>query len=153
MKILLATDGSDYSKAAVNSVAERPWPKGSEVRIFSAMEIPYAPTTEAWVLPDSYYAELERVAREQAEAAIKDAVERIESGKASGLEITTKIIGGSARQVILDEAERWDADLIVLGSHGYGAWQRFMLGSVSHAVATHAHCSVEIVRRKPRAEK
>jgi nucleotide-binding universal stress UspA family protein len=153
MKILLATDGSDYSKAAVNSVAERPWPEGSEVEIISAMEIPYAPTTETWVLPGSYYTELERVAREQAAAAVKDASERIESGKASGLEIITKIISGSAREVILDEAERWDADLIVLGSHGYSGWQRFMLGSVSHAVATHAHCSVEIVRQKPRAEK
>jgi hypothetical protein len=40
MKILLATDGSDYSKAAVNSVAERPWPEDSEVKIISAMEIP-----------------------------------------------------------------------------------------------------------------
>src|SRR5215468_7382672 len=96
MKILLATDGSDYSKAAVNSVAERPWPRGSEVKIISAMEIPYAPTTEAWVLPDSYYSEVGRVAREQAEAAVKDAVERIEDGKASGLEIITKIINGSA---------------------------------------------------------
>jgi nucleotide-binding universal stress UspA family protein len=153
MKILLATDGSDYSKAAVNSVAERPWPKGSEVRIVSAMEIPYAPTTEAWVLPSGYNTELERVAREQAEAAVKDAVERIESGKASGLEIITKIISGSAREVTLDEAKRWDADLIVLGSHGYSGWQRFLLGSVSHAVATHAHCSVEIVRQKPHAEK
>jgi nucleotide-binding universal stress UspA family protein len=55
--------------------------------------------------------------------------------------------------VILDEAERWDADLIVLGSHGYNGWQRFLLGSVSHAVATHAHCSVEIVRQKQHAEK
>jgi nucleotide-binding universal stress UspA family protein len=153
MKILLATDGSDYSKAAVNSVAERSWPKDSEVRIVSAMEIPYAPTTEAWVLPSGYNTELERVAREQAEAAVKDAVERIESGKASGLEIITKIISGSAREVILDEAKRWDADLIVLGSHGYSGWQRFLLGSVSHAVATHAHCSVEIVRQKPHAEK
>jgi nucleotide-binding universal stress UspA family protein len=153
MKILLATDGSDYSKAAVNSVAERSWPKDSEVRIVSAMEIPYAPTTEAWVLPSGYNTELERVAREQAEAAVKDAVERIESGKASGLEIITKIISGSAREVILDEAESWDADLIVLGSHGYSGWQRFLLGSVSHAVATHAHCSVEIVRQKPHAEK
>ena len=148
MKILIATDGSDYSKAAVNSVAERPWPQGSEVKIISAMEIPYAPTTEAWVLPDSYYSELDRVAREQAEAAVKDAVERIESGKASGLEIITKIISGSAREAILDEAERWGADLIVLGSHGYNGWQRFLLGSVSHAVATHAHCSVEIVRQE-----
>ena len=153
MKILLATDGSDYSKAAVNSVAERPWPEGSEVKIISAMEIPYAPTTETWVLPSGYYSELDRVAREQAEAAVKDAVERIESGKASGLEIITKIISGSAREAILDEAERWGADLIVLGSHGYSGWQRFLLGSVSHAVATHAHCSVEIVRQKPRTEK
>jgi nucleotide-binding universal stress UspA family protein len=153
MKILLATDGSDCSKAAVNSVAERPWPEGSEVRIVSAMEIPFAPTTETWVLPDSYYKELEKVAKEQAEAAVKYAVERIESGKASGLEIITKIIGGSAREVILDEAERWGADLIVLGSHGYSGWQRFLLGSVSHAVATHAHCSVEIVRQKPVTKK
>jgi nucleotide-binding universal stress UspA family protein len=153
MKILLATDGSDYSKAAVNSVAERPWPQGSEVKIISAMEIPYAPTTETWVMPDSYYSELDRVAREQAEAAVKDAVERIESGKASGIEIITKIISGSAGEAILDEAERWDADLIVLGSHGYKGWRRFLLGSVSHAVATHAHCSVEIVRQKPHAVK
>jgi nucleotide-binding universal stress UspA family protein len=153
MKILLATDGSDFSKAAVNSVAERPWPENSEVRIVSAMEIPYAPTTEAWALPDSYYKELERVAKEQAEAAVKDAVERFRAVRAAGLAITTKIISGSARDVILDEAERWDADLIVLGSHGYRGWQRFLLGSVSHAVATHAHCSVEIARQKQAAKK
>jgi Family of unknown function (DUF6920) len=67
MKILIATDGSDYSKAAVNSVAERPWPKGSEVKIISAMEVPFAPATEGWVMPDSYYSELDRVARVQAE--------------------------------------------------------------------------------------
>jgi nucleotide-binding universal stress UspA family protein len=153
MKILLATDGSDCSKAAVNSVSERPWPEGSEVKIISAMEIPYTPTTEVWVLPDSFYTELERVAKEQAEAAVKYAVERFKSGKASGLEITTEIISGSAREAILDEAEKWGADLIVLGSHGHSGWQRFLLGSVSHAVATHAHCSVEIVRQKPVTKK
>ena len=153
MKILLATDGSDCSKAAVNSVAERPWPEGSEVKVVSAMEIPYAPTTETWVLPNSYYRELESVTKAQAEAAVKDAVERIKSGKTAGLEITTMIKSGSAREVILDEAENWDADLIVLGSHGYSGWQRFLLGSVSHAVATHAHCSVEIVRQKPVTKK
>jgi nucleotide-binding universal stress UspA family protein len=149
MKILLATDGSECSKAAVNSVAERPWPEGSELKIVSVMEIPYAPTTEAWVLPDSYYKEVERVAKEQAEAAVKSAVERFTSAKPAGLEIITKVISGSAREVILDEAESWDADLIVLGSHGYRGWQRFLLGSVSQAVATHAPCSVEIARHKP----
>jgi nucleotide-binding universal stress UspA family protein len=53
--------------------------------------------------------------------------------------------------VILEEAERWDADLIVLGSHGYGLWQRFLLGSVSQAVVSHARCSVEVVRLRHRA--
>jgi nucleotide-binding universal stress UspA family protein len=148
MKILLATDGSDYSNAAVKAVADRPWPEGSKIRIVSAMEVPYVPTTEVWVLPDSYYNDLEKAARAHAEAAVKDAVEQIRSGKTAWLEIAGEIKSGSARNVILDEAEKWDADLIVLGSHGYGGLQRFLLGSVSHAVATHAHCSVEIVRRK-----
>ncbi len=148
MKILLATDGSNCSGTAVNAVAERPWPEGSEVKIVSAMEIPYVPTTEAWVLPDSYYNELEEAAKAQAEEAIQNAIERIKHGRAAGLEISTEIRSGSAKDVILEEAEKWDADLIVLGSHSHSGWQRFLLGSVSHAVATHAHCSVEIVRCK-----
>jgi hypothetical protein len=51
--------------------------------------------------------------------------------------------------VILDEAERWGADLIVVGSHGYRAWERFLLGSVSQAVVSHAKCSVAVVRCRP----
>jgi nucleotide-binding universal stress UspA family protein len=153
MKILLAIDGSDYGQAAVNSVAERPWPEGSEVKIISATEIPNVPATEAWVLPDSYYTELNGTARAQAEAAVEAAAWRIKDGKAPGLGIITEVKTGHAEEVILDEAEKWGADLIVLGTHGYSAWQRFLLGSVSHAVATHAPCSVEIVRQKPHAEK
>jgi nucleotide-binding universal stress UspA family protein len=48
----------------------------------------------------------------------------------------------------VDEAEEWDADLIVVGSHGYQSWERMLLGSVSQSVAAHAECSVEIVRCK-----
>lgn len=50
------------------------------------------------------------------------------------------------KEVIVDEAGRWRADLVVVGCHGYGSVKRFMLGSVSEAVAIHAPCSVEIVR-------
>jgi nucleotide-binding universal stress UspA family protein len=61
--------------------------------------------------------------------------------------ITTAVIDGSPKSAILEEAETFGADLIVVGSHGYGAVDRFMLGSVSHAVSLHAKCSVEIVRK------
>jgi nucleotide-binding universal stress UspA family protein len=148
MKILLATDGSDYSKVAVDAVADRPWPVGSELKIISVMEAPYVPTTDVWVLPDNYYNDLEEAAKAQAQAAVKDAADEIKSSKTAELETITEVKSGAARNVILDEAERWGADLIILGSHGYSGLQRFLLGSVSHAVATHAHCSVEIVRRK-----
>lgn len=148
MKILLATDGSECSEAAVDAIAKRPWPEGSEVKIISAIESPYMPTTEAWVLPDQYFKELEDAARAQAETAVNQAAERIKSANTSKLEVTTEIVEGPAKSAILDSAERWGADLIVIGSHGYSGWQRFLLGSVSSAVATHAHCSVEIVRRR-----
>jgi nucleotide-binding universal stress UspA family protein len=153
MKILLATDGSSCSQAAVNSIAERPWPEGSQVKVISAIEIPYVPTTEAWVLPDSYYDELEEAVKAQAESAINDAVEQIKSRQPANLTVIGEVRSGSAKDMILDEAEKWNADLIVLGSHGYSGLHRFLLGSVSHAVATHAPCSVEIVRRKGSAEK
>jgi nucleotide-binding universal stress UspA family protein len=150
MKILLATDGSECSNAAVDAVAERPWPKGSEVKIISAIELPFAPMTDTWALPESYFKELESAGTEQAEAAVKQAERRLESAHGEELVITTEVADGPAKDVILDEAEKWGADLIVLGSHGYRGWRRFLLGSVSHAVATHARCSVEIVRhRKP----
>jgi nucleotide-binding universal stress UspA family protein len=152
MKILLATDGSNSSEAAVNTVAERPWPMGSEVKIVSAMEFPYAPTTDTWVLPNKYYKDLEEAAKIRAEASVNEAVERIESDNQSRLQISSEIINGPARDVIVDEADKWDADLIVVGSHGYNRWQRLFLGSVSNAVAAHAHCSVEIVRQKHEAE-
>jgi nucleotide-binding universal stress UspA family protein len=48
--------------------------------------------------------------------------------------------------MILEEAERWDADLIMLGSHGRHGIERLLIGSVSEAVALHAECSVEVVR-------
>jgi nucleotide-binding universal stress UspA family protein len=148
MKILLATDGSDCSAAAIDTVAGHPWPEGSELKIISATDIPDVPMTEAWVLPDSYYTALDGAAKARADKAVKEAAERIKSGEASGLEIVTEVKDGHAKNVILNEAEKWGADLIVLGSHGYSGFERFLLGSVSHAVATHAHCSVEIVRQR-----
>ncbi len=52
------------------------------------------------------------------------------------------------KESIVEEAQKWSADLIVLGSHGYGFWERMLLGSVSNAVVHHAPCSVLIVRNK-----
>ncbi len=146
MKILLAVDGSTFSEAAVNEVAARPWPEGSEVRVISVIELQFTPTKETRALPESYYSQLERAGQEQARSAINHAVEQLRARADEPLEITTEAVIGRAKEAILEEAERWGADLIVLGSHGYGWGKRFLFGSVALAVTTGATCSVEIVR-------
>src|SRR4029079_2845142 len=100
---------------------------------------------EAAALPSSYYEEMETIAQQQARAAVDTAGARLRSG-VSRLRITDNIIAGHPVQEILDRADRWGADLIVVGSHGYRGLRRLLLGSVSQAVASHAKCSVEIVR-------
>lgn len=146
MRILLAVDGSPYGEAAINEVAARTWPADTEVKVVTAFEVPLAPAPEVWMLPPDYFDKLEQAARDHAKSVNDGAVAQLKSSVNSAIEITGEILAGSARSVILEEAEAWRADLIVVGSHGYGAWQRFLLGSVSQAVVSHAKCSVEVVR-------
>jgi len=90
---------------------------------------------------------LEQAAREQAQVVVDRNVARL-AGANKSLTVTGEVLAGPAREMILDEAARWQADLIVMGSHGYGAWQRLLLGSVSQAIVSRADCSVEVVHRR-----
>jgi nucleotide-binding universal stress UspA family protein len=149
MKILLAVDGSDYSLAAAEAIAHRPWPPGSAVKILSVVRLPFTPTAETRSLPDSDYSRLESAAMTQAKEAVDEALARIirsNAGRRTPLTITSDILLGRQQETILAQAEEWGADLIVLGSRGLGGFKRFLLGSVSSAVATHAGCSVQVVR-------
>ena len=151
MKILLATDGSEFSQAAADSVAKRPWPAGSEVKILSVIE-PFQPyLAEVYTTSDEFWEKLEEASREQAVKAVVSAKASFANAP-QPIEIITQIQAGIPKGTILDEAEAWGADLIVLGSHGYTGLKRAFLGSVSLAIASHAKCSVEIVR-KPEAMK
>jgi nucleotide-binding universal stress UspA family protein len=149
MKVMLATDGSESSQAAARSVASRPWPKGSEFRVISVVEL-----AAAW-FRNPYPAYLDPKAMEElrgeAMKRAQDAVAAAEQTLADAgiAESGTVVIpSASAKEMILDQALEWGAHLIVLGSHGRRGYGRLLLGSVSEAVAFHANCSVEIVRAR-----
>jgi nucleotide-binding universal stress UspA family protein len=146
MRILLAVDGSAGSDAAVREVAERPWPENSEVRVIAVVETPMLFAPDFAVTPPIYYDEYVKAATLRAQVTLEDAKTALER-PTTPLEVSTRLATGSPKRAILEEADSWKADLIVLGSHGYGALERFLLGSVSKAIALHAHCSVEIIRR------
>ena len=144
-KILLATDGSECSKAALRSVAERPWPKGTEFRILSVVE-PSAPLLKPPYFSHEKMEELRGKDMERAQQAVCVA-ETILCGAGLESSSTIAVPAATPKELILSEAAEWRAELIVVGSHGRRGVNRFLLGSVSEAVALHAQCSVEIIRR------
>ena len=150
MKILLAVDGSEFGDAAVEEIANRPWPPSSEVHVISVIHLPFEPGPEVWALPESYYFKLENAERERAESAINRAIARLResaAGRETHPTLTSEVVVGHPSEKIIETAKKWGADLIALGSHGYRGFTRFLLGSVSYAVASHAPCSVEVVRQ------
>lgn len=149
-KILLATDGSEFSLAAAKSVAIRPWPAGTQIKILSVQEIPAVENqTSAFplaaVYPASLLEELIENSRNHAAEAVEGA-KRIFADTDLQLVNTDCIPLGEPRLKILDKAQEWAADLIVLGSHGRCGLDRILMGSVSETVAIHAKCSVEVIR-------
>ena len=147
MRILLAVDGSPCSDAAVDEVAARPWPADSELRIVSAFEVTLSPTPEPWAIQPGYYGEIEEAVRQQTQNVVDATAAKLKTALGQPLNITCQVLVGSAQSAILEEAEHWKSDLIVVGCHGYGTWRRLVLGSVSQAIVLHAKCSVEVVRR------
>ncbi len=153
MKILLAVDGSPCSDDAVEEIGRRPWPEGSSVKVLSAFELPLPASPEGWALPPNYFDELDQAVRTQAQSIVKRASEKLRTMLDETIKLESEFLAGPPRMVIIDEAESWGADLIVVGSHGYGRWERFLLGSVSQSVVSHAKCSVEVVRCSHAEEK
>lgn len=148
MRIILAIDGSPGSEAAIDEVCRRPWPPDSEIRVITVISpLESMLMKEAAQYPPTYDDIFEHQSLETARhlSEIADDINE----RSPDLQVTPVLREGRPKEAILEEAENWGADLIIVGSHGYGPVKRFFLGSVSLAIALHAPCSVEIVRRPP----
>jgi nucleotide-binding universal stress UspA family protein len=155
-KVLLATDGSDCSVGAAHAVAAQLWPPGSVFKVLSVKELITAGNqmegaSLSSVYPASLLEELMTEARARADSAI-DVAKDILTRAGLTLDSGDSVPLGEPRSVILDTAKHWGADLIIVGSHGRRGLDRFLLGSVSEAVAIHATRSVQVVRRRQNAK-
>jgi nucleotide-binding universal stress UspA family protein len=142
IRILIGVDGSENAKAAVTAVATRQWPAGTEARAVGVLDSRIAlaaATTPVGTIP----AEIEDESRLLMSKAVHEAAKELER---AGLRATHQVLGGNPGEVLLAEAERWAADCVFVGARGLNRLVRFLLGSVSTAVASRAHCSVEVVR-------
>jgi nucleotide-binding universal stress UspA family protein len=147
MKVLLAIDGSPHSQAAIAAVTRRPWPKGTAVEILTVLHSPTAVMLDVVLgLPA---VDAEQIDEQRYEAStLLDGVGKQIARAAPEVTVTTRILEGNPKDVIVEEARTWNADLIVLASHGYGRFRRMVLGSVASAVVANAPCSVQVAREK-----
>ena len=145
MKVLLAIDGSRHSEAALEEVASRHWAADTEIEVLTVIHSKWPLVGDVFFTAAAAHAESVREQKHDAPALLRRAVERLHDRRPP-LQVATKIVEGLPHEAIVEEAKAWGADLIVLGSHGYGPIKRALLGSVAAAVAVEAPCAVEIIR-------
>ena len=140
MKLLVATDGSKFSDAAIRTACKFA-ADNAQIRVISVYEMPMAiagdPSIGVPVYTQELMDSLCEVATKTA-AKAKDKIRR----KCPAAKVSFSVPLGNPSKEILDEANAWNADLIVMGSHGRGWLGRTFIGSVSDAVVHQAKCSV-----------
>lgn len=137
IRVLLATDGSEAARDAEDLLAQLRLPAGSAVHTVTVLDAP------EWKVPLS----LEGAERVWAEKVATAAEHRLQT---PDVEWTHSTPRGSVAPEIVRAAEEFHADLLLIGSTGYTGLERFLLGSVTEAVARKAPHSVLVARRPSR---
>ena len=144
MKVIIGVDGSPHSQATIAGVIAMAWPQRTEMVVVSAYQMPYAASTEAYapVALDvsTTLADLKQMHHAMAEHGA-------EQLKLAGFQARAIALEGDPSTVLLDEARRVRADLLVVGSHGHTGIASLLLGNVATHVVSHSPCNVLVVRR------
>ena len=154
-RVIVATDGSEHADAAVHEVAARHWREGTEITVISVFDslVPsigkYGTSLESSTFATEHAFQVISEADDHLKAQLQHAVnDFVELLRNVGLNATGRVIEGNPLTQIVEEASRLHAGAVFVGARGLGALDRLMLGSVSSAVVTHTHGTVEVVRRK-----
>lgn len=143
MKILLAVDGSELSMTAVSLVKALPLPVGSTIEVMTVIaDVPqvYGPWPAS--APIQTPADLDR-----AFAQVRARLDEIAADLADeGRIVWTQVRHGRPASELVLEADRIEADLIIVGARGHSAVERLLIGSVASEVVDQAHCPVLVVR-------
>lgn len=140
MRILLATDFSHYAETARSLARSLPLPAGSRIRVVHAIE----PVATVAMFAPAAIATLTEAAEAEAKAEVMKAARDLER---DGVTVEAVVGFGRAADVIVDEAQAFAPDLIVIGSRGRGGVATSVLGSVSAEVVDRAPCPVLVARR------
>lgn len=141
-RILVPIDGSATSDCALAEAIKLARQHAAQVKLVNVYEdILY------WI-DENYinYAELQETIRLNAEKLLTKAQAEVIQ---AGIPVEAKLLeakNNRIENVIIEEAKRWQAELIVIGTHGRSGFTRLMLGSVAEGVVRSASIPVLLIR-------
>ena len=150
--LLVGVDGSPGAEAAIQELVKREWLATVRTHVVG-VEDPSVPLDLASLNPrvSKWLDESEKGKRQLLQKMVEASAEPL---REAGLDAFAEVKEGDAKEVLLDEAKRLHSDCIFVGSSGISnRFERFILGSVSAAVANRAECSVEVVRARAELHK
>ncbi|MEN8762288.1 MAG: universal stress protein [Thiogranum sp.] len=147
MKILLATDGSESARAAVDCLLRFPFPKHSDVTLLTVIDRNVFKNEAMSSINEEQRDELEETEKIVQVAAQELLAEEAARLTSAGWSESRELRIGHPAEEIARLAEQLDSDCIIVGSHGTSGIKRFLLGSVSDYVLQYAPCSVLIVKK------
>lgn len=147
MKILVAVDGADCSMRAVEFISERPWNGDDQFLVVSVQEPIPQEFGIGYVPPPS--GALEQSMYDDCAKASGDAAASIKKSLPLNT-VEVQVATGFVAETLSKLAASWEADLIILGSHGRKGISHLLLGSVAEAVLKNSPCSVEVIKPKTR---
>jgi len=147
-RILVAIDGSESSQRALEHALALAKDQQARLRIVNAVEFPhYLVMTTGYPVSVS---DLMKSMREEGQRMLSQAQARasLVGAKTEAAVLESKTGAERTADILIEDAKQWDADLIVLGTHGRRGLDRVLLGSVAEAVVRLAPLPVLLVRAK-----
>jgi len=144
MRVLLAYDGSAGAEAARELLGHLHLPSRTEVAVVFALDSRHGHV--AAPEPASRSAGDGQIQRRLAHDIDRELANVAAFLQAADRSCATRLLHGRPASAIVDEARRWDADLVVIGARGHGPLESLLLGSVSAEVVDHAPCPVLVAR-------
>lgn len=146
MRVLVAIEDEQFAPLILDFVAEHQWQAGSILRLITAVEPFLIGDNVTAVYGGGVDVQIMEERVTNASKFLNKCREQLHSKLGGLIPIEVNVIVGQPHHVILDVSDDWKSDLIVMGSHGRTGFSRFLLGSVSLSVVSHANCSVAVVR-------
>lgn len=143
MKIVIATDGSEYSKMMIDHIVSRPWADDDQFVIVTVAQDQAGAVLAGMDLGTVDLPEERVHAKNILDKDFKRMKEAFPDHS-----IEAKVLSGFAAETICKFAAESSADMIVVGSKGRSGLARLVLGSVAEAVLKNAPCSVKVVKHK-----